>query len=350
MALGEPKDISNRRALTRLAFLLGALVIVDLLLPAVLHRLEVRRYEAGPSFRFENSDLFGLGPVVDYLREHPRGERRRAVFFGDSMIFGYLLDAAEALPAQYERRTPGTRVFNMAINGQELGTSYLVEKAIIDSIDVLFVQEIGTKANPMLGSLIPVDSRDVKRFALDPPQPLEQRLDDGVRRLWRLYREKSRIQAALFGTSTREYLYLNKRDIARRILGPLRGPVRPASEPPLPPGAERPQLLPQPLPSSRTVDRSHPSPEDALVFAIADVARAHRKRVVFLQFEHLGFQPSDTAARFNAVYEPYAERVLIRVPRAFIFDEQHLSPHGCALVAELLARHEAEAARGVARR
>jgi hypothetical protein len=346
----EPEPPPERSALRRLAFMLLALVIVDLCVPSVLHRLEQRRYENGPAFRFENSDLFGLGPLVAYLREHPRGASRRAVFFGNSMIFGYLLAPADALPAQYERRMPGTRAFNMAINGQEMGTSYLVEKAIIDSVDVFFVQEIGDHAHPMLGSLIPVDARDAARFRLDSPDPLEHRLDEGVRRFWRLYRDKSRLQAAMFGTSTRQYLYLNKRDLAKRLLGPLRGPKRPQAEPPLPPGAEEPVLLPIPAPTSTTLDRSHLSAQDRMVVAIADVARAHRKRVVFLQFEHLGFQPTDDTARFNAAYRPYAERVVIRVPRTFIYDEQHLSPHGSALVAELLARHEAEAEKGVARR
>ena len=99
------------------------------------------------TFRFENSDLFALGPLVDYLRDHPRHQRRRVVFFGNSMIFGYFLTPAQAIPAQFQTLQPEARVYNAAVNGQEIGTSYLVGKAIVDSVDTIYVQVIGDKAN-----------------------------------------------------------------------------------------------------------------------------------------------------------------------------------------------------------
>src|SRR3954471_13105026 len=127
----------NRHAARRLVFLLVWLVIFYQFIPVIFPSLLKHRYEGPSALRFENSDLFGLGPLVAYLRENPNRNRRRAVFLGNSMMFGYSLQADEALPAQYEQQRPGTHAFNMAMNGQELGTSYLVSKAVIDSVDIL---------------------------------------------------------------------------------------------------------------------------------------------------------------------------------------------------------------------
>ena len=344
MSLLEPP--TNRSAFRRLAFMILWLIVLDPFVPPILHRLETWRYEGGTAFRFENSDLFGLGPLVSYLREHPRGERRRVVFFGNSLIFGYLLDVADALPAQYEKQVPGTRVFNMAINGQETGTSYLVEKAIIDSVDVIFVQEISRKANPMLGSLIPVTSDDARAFGLQMPDPAEHRMKEWLGRVWRLYGSNERLQAALFGTSTRQYLYLNKRVILKTLLG-SRTRIDKASAPE---PRERPVVLAPRAPVAIARDRRTMSKDEQLVYALADFTRAHRKRIVFLNFEYLGQQPRPEIAQFNAEYAPFAERVVVMVPPTLIFDEQHLHEHGCRLVAAALAKHELEAEKELPRR
>ena len=69
------------RAVRRLAFAVAALVAADRFEPALLRSVEEARYEdPGKDFRFENSDLFGLGPLIAYLREHPRGRQPRVLF------------------------------------------------------------------------------------------------------------------------------------------------------------------------------------------------------------------------------------------------------------------------------
>jgi len=184
----------------RLAFTLLWLLLFDRAVPRLLDVAERRHYEGATVFRFENSDLFGLGPFVEYLREHPRHERRRVVFFGNSMLFGYFLTPEQAIPAQYQRFEPGARVYNAAINGQELGTGYLVGKDILDDVDVLYVQVMGDTANPLLPSLIPVSDADLLRFDLTPPNRAERRLQTWLGRVWQMYRVNDRMQAALFGT------------------------------------------------------------------------------------------------------------------------------------------------------
>lgn len=330
----------------RLIFLVLWLIVFDLLVPPAVRWLEHRRYEIGEPFRFENSDLFGLGPLVSYLREHPRGERRRVVFLGNSMMFGYFLRAAEAVPAQYEQQRPGTRAFNMAINGQELGTAYLVAKDVFDSVDVIFAQVIGDKANPMLPQLIPVDPADARAFELQIPDSFEDRLKRRVGSVWRLYGANERLQAALFGTSTRQYLYLHKRDIAYALLRPIYHPVpRDAAWP-------KPDALPSIVAprAAGPIDRGNLARADRIMFDLAELARAHKKRVVFLHFEYQGRAPGDDLAHFNAAYAPWAERVVVMVPPSLTFDAQHLTAPGCRLVAEVIARHEEQAEKELPRR
>ena len=340
MLATDPGKTARARALRRLSFMLVALLGFDLFVPSTLARLERRHYEGGAAFRFENSDLFALGPVVAYLREHPHSTRRRAVFLGNSMTFGYGLAAEKALPAAFEKRRPEMRAFNLAINGQELGTGYLIAKAIAGSVDVFFVQVIGDLANPMLGALIPVDDHDFARFRLPRPNRLEQQLKSVAGRTWRLYGTTERIQAALFGTSTRQYLYLHKRDI---VLSMLRRRATPArnDESAFAATAAHPTLR---IPRADAASlAAGPTSISGLLRDFAERARVHKKRALFIEYEYDKPLDDSGVAQFNASYAPFAEVVMIHVPRALTNDGQHLNAQGARLVAELLDRHEREA-------
>jgi len=320
------------RTARRLVLTAVWLLLFDLAVPPLLELAERRHYESAAAFRFENSDLFGLGPLVDYLREHPRHERRRVVFFGNSMIFGYFLTPAQAIPAQFQRLQPEARVYNAAVNGQEIGTSYLVGKAMLDSVDVMYVQVVGDKANAMLPSLIRVDDADLRRFHLTAPNRIEARLQAWLGRVWRAYRLNYRMQAALFGTSTRVFLYMHKRDLARAL---------------------RVRTL-QPAPDSWAPISGHISlraphaatmqvPPRSIKTDLAELARSRGKRVVFLEFEWRGGRVDDAeAGAFNAAYAPFAETVIVTVPPEVTFDGQHPVPAAAAQIAEALARHEAQ--------
>ncbi len=327
----------------RLAFAVLWLAVFDQFVPRLLRRVERERYEAGSVFRFENSDLFALGPLVSYLREHPQGNRRRVVFLGNSIIFGYGLAAAEAIPAQFQEQQPGTRVFNAAFNSAGLGSSYLIAKAIVEAVDglVVLIGSPGT-AHDMLPSLIPVEESDRRAFALRPPDRIERRLQS-LAGVWRLYAYRYRLQAALFSTSTRQYVYLHKRDIVRRLVTPFTSP------PPPPPTPWRPS-------DDRAVLRAprSASPLDAegrrqlrqnhqLLCQFADLARSHRKPAVFVQVVDVSVELSDSeAADFNAMFAPFAETVNIGLPPSLRIDTMHLTPQGAHAVAVALSRYDSE--------
>ena len=308
----------------RLLFVVIWLVVADFFIPPILDRAEHARYESGAAFRFDNSDLFALGPMVRYLREHPRGERRRVLFLGNSVIFGYGIDARDALPARYEKRVGNTRVFNAAINGQEMGDIYLISKSVIDSVDTLYVQLIASEgARPILGKLLPVDDADAQRFHLERPNRVETTLESSLGRVWRLYRDNDRLQAAFFGTSTRQYLYLHKREL---LFG--RHPVAETPVHPQPP-------VPLFAPRATTGQRSQLS---RTILDLGSLAVAHRKRIVIIDTQY----PLDAAvADFNATYAPYAEIVIVNVPPALQYDRLHFTPDGADAVATALIAHEA---------
>ena len=90
------------------------------MVPTLQQRVEHDWYENSQVFRFENSDLFALGPLVSYLRQHPRGERPRIAFFGDSVMFGYGLEASTTIPARFQELQPSKKTFNLALNGSGL--------------------------------------------------------------------------------------------------------------------------------------------------------------------------------------------------------------------------------------
>jgi hypothetical protein len=321
----------------RLLFVLLWLLLLDRAVPPLLERAERRHYESGTVFRFENSDLFALGPFVDYLRDHPQHGRRRVVFFGNSMLFGYFLSPAQAIPAQYQRFDPEARVYNAAINGQELGTGYLVGKDILGDVDVLYVQVIGAKANPLLPSLIPIDDADLRRFQLTPPNRVEQRLQSALGRVWNLYRLNYRMQAALFGTSTRVHLYMYKRDLAHLFRVPLLRPDAVAEGGAAGVSVRAPRIA-GPVASGSETQR--------LMIDLAKLARARGKRVVFIAFEWDNSPLGDAeAGAFNASFAPWAETVIVHLPAAVTIDGEHANPAASARVAELLAQHEREVAR-----
>lgn len=311
------------RAGRRLMFVVLWLVLADCFVPSILQRAERTRYEGSVPFRFENSDLFALGPMVRYLREHPHGERRRAVFLGNSIVFGYGISARDAVPAQFETLIGNTRVFNAAINGQELGDSYLVGKAVIDSVDTLFVQLIDREgARPVLGTLIPVDDDDARRFHIERRTAVETTLRSLLGRVWRLYAVNDRLQAALFGTSTRQYLYLHKKEL---LTG--RHP-----EVPLATSSNAPAV-------SLSAPRNGIGSLPRTLLDLAALAKARRKRLVVLDFQSKG--NATAVAEFNAAYAPYAEIITIVVPDSLEYDHMHFTADGAHAVAAALVAHEA---------
>jgi hypothetical protein len=336
MELPHLASLPARSAARRLIFFVLWLAAIDLCVPAVLQRAEHRRYESRDVFRFENSDLFPVAPLVSYLRDNPRSDRRRVVFFGNSMVFGFGVHPDQSVPAMYEHLHPDARVFNMAINGQELGTGDLIGKAILGQVDRLYVQVIGKSAHPMMSSLLDVDEADARAYGLVLPSPLEKRLETLLTRVWRLWGARYRLQAAFFGTSTRQYLYLHKQEFVRRLLGRYRAtPPNPLPEAPPDIRLRAPRAAVPPLPAELASRHEKP------LLNLADRARASRKPTTFIEFEYRDHRSNDRhVAAFNAAYAPYAEIVIITLPREVTTDGQHLTAEGALGVARALTAHE----------
>jgi len=333
------KPHSSASVIRRLAAAVVVLAVIDQFVPAEVARAERERYESTGPVRFESSDVFGLGPMVAYLQQHPSSDRPRVAFLGDSVIWGYSLQPGESLPAQFQRFEPGVQVLNLGINGLGNINTYLVGKAIIDSLDTLYVLAGRPDVERPLEQLIPIDQADLQRFELTPPSAVERRLQS-LLGFWHLYSDSYRLQAAWFGTSTRVYSYLHKSDLARRLVGQAqpgiatiaqtedRGTARlvltDRGESSGPPDAARRLYLRQAQP---------------LLWDFASLAGARQKRVVFIEMNNHS-KPLDREVRgdLNAVFAPYATFLRIYVPPALMIDVHHLTAEGSLAVAQALRR------------
>lgn len=327
----------SRPVVRRLVLIVLMLAAVDALVRPLLARFEHARYEGSTPFRFENSDLFGLGPLVEYLNEHPRGERPRTVFVGNSVIWGYGLAAHQALPAQYEALDSSHRVYNVAINGFDTGNAFLIAKAMGSTIDRLYVLLQGGTAHARLPDLIPIAADDAQRFRLTLPSRIEQRLRDGLS-VWQLYRHAYRLQMAMFGTSTRQFIYLNKSDWVRSLVGRSRAAQAQTAD--VMAGGvvlRAPALLDGEIPDAQPGERA------GLLWSFAELARLHDWRVTFLHLPGYSHTiPEADIPAFNAISAPYARVVIADIDRAMTFDGQHLTAAGARTFAQALLDFERE--------
>jgi hypothetical protein len=329
----------RRRPARRLLVAAVILASLDIIEPRVLSSLEARRYEdLSTDFRFENSDLFGVGPLIDYLREHPGGRQPRVMFLGNSVTYGYGLSAADAVPGQFQRLDRSEKIFNAGVNGLESGSAYLIAKASRAAVNHIYILTRTTAlVSPTLARRIPVDPDDAQRFGLPAPTGLERSVA-AVTNRWGLYRDAYRMQAALFGTSSRQFLYLNKGAAMRGIVAAVR-----AAETPPPQSIEE-------VEARTPVASSMPTPErlEALRLSsplilrqLADVFRAGPASVVVLQVPGFADWLPDTTsvADFNRAYGPHLRIVMLDIPRRHLeYDGMHLTAAGAATTARALWR------------
>jgi hypothetical protein len=307
-------------AARRLIVAVLCLAAFDQLVPAILQRAEHHRYEDRETFRFQNSDLFALGPLVAYLREHPRGDRPRTMFLGNSVIFGFGLAPEEAVPGVFQSRHPETKVFNAAVNGFELGSNEVVAVAVSAAVDQLYVLRGSDKVEPRLGLMIPVQQYD-GRF--ERPNQQERRLQSFLG-FWNLYSSTYRLQAAWFGTSTREYVHRLLRPAKPMTFIPTDGEVRT--------GAPRSAVVPSAERQDQLRRRDRP------LWNLCRLTADGRLRVTVLQIgpPAPGSDGDAEIADFNAACEPYARIVTLLIPPALMYDGRHLTPTGARRVAEAL--------------
>ena len=334
----------RRSVWRRLAVCLAVLAVVDHAVVPVLNVAEVKRYESDVQVRFENSDLFLLGPLAQYLQEHPVGPRPRAVFFGNSVIWGYALNAQAAIPSQFQRLAPDVRVLNFGVNGFETGSAYLMSKAIIDAVDAFYLFPIGDDAHSLLPKLIEVSAEDAQRFNLTLPSRFERAFDRLIG-FWRLRRYSYRLQGAWFGTSSRQYVYLHKGEWVRRLLG-QGAPGIGAGPEGLPPAPR--ELAGWDAP----VAEQEVSPEEAarlagrypLVWEYAQLLQRHRKYGAIVELARGTATISrEDRGLLNAYFHPYVIVAQLSVPDSWFIDNVHCTEEGTLAVAWTLYEHTAKA-------
>jgi hypothetical protein len=319
-----------------LLFAVAALAVLDRFEPALLRSLEEARYEdPAKDFRFENSDLFGLGPLVAYLREHPRGEHARVMFLGNSVIWGYELATSDALPAQYQRLDRSAKVFNVGLNGFRMGSLFLAAKAAVEGVDLMYVLRVPREepyVHAILPRLIPVDDGDLARFHLTRPDETERLLSLSVNH-WRLYRDSYRLQAAIFGSSTRQFLYLHKGALVRSLMARVRAERASdvASDETV--TIEVPVSAAMPDAARQTSLRAQ-SPD---LWEFGDLFLSRRRQGVLLQIPGHSVELTNAAiADFNRVFAPYARVLVLHIPPTLMSDGTHLTSAGAARVARAL--------------
>jgi hypothetical protein len=309
------------------------LAALDPLIPGWLASAETRRYESDAAFRFEQSDVFALGPLVAYLREHPQGPRPRIAFLGDSTVWGYGVPAEDTVSAQFQMRAPQDRVLNLGMNSTETGDMYLMAKSILDVVATLYVfDRVPGVRHQQLPQLIPVAHDDLTRFGLTPPTHAS---GNELLSFWRLFRHSYRLQAAYLGTSARVFLYarlaaagrgLGRRPDARTAetsadAAAIGADSRSA---PAPPSAERAALL----------ARRHP-----LLWDFAQMVRDRRRTAVFVEMaSNAHTLPADERADLNAQFGPDVRFVLVDVPPTLMIDGSHLNRAGAGALADILLR------------
>ena len=338
-----PSRGSAPSAWRRFAVCFVVLVAVDQAVIPVLHVSEARRYESEAQVRFENSDLFLVGPLTEYLQKRPIGQKRRVVFFGNSLVWGYLLDGQNAIPSVFQRLAPDVRVFNFAVNGFESGSAYLISKALIDSVDVYYLFHVGQRAHPLLAKLVPVSAEDAKRFRLETPSRFEQALDR-LMGFWRLRRYAPRLQGAWFGTSTRQYLYLHKGEWVRRLLGRNQAAQAPTAQE-MSPGLERAGWEASVAPRAVSKeDAARVAERYPLLWDYAQLLASHRKYGAIIEYVRQTYPMNDEDRRvFNAYFQPYVVVAKLTVPDTwFASDGRHFASAGTHAIAKMLYEHTAD--------
>ena len=309
------------------------LAALDRLIPGWLASAEASRYESETARRFEQSDVFALGPLVSYLREHPRGPRPRIAFLGDSVVWGYGVAADDTVAARFQARAPAEHVLNLGMNRTDTGDMYLIAKSVLDTVETLYVFHRRPRVmHRQLPQLIPVSDDDLTRFELTPPAHAS---GNELLSFWRLFRDSYRIQAAGLGTSTRVFTYSRLVTAGKAL---RRGPDRPAADVAVdptvigvdsgiaaaPPSAERAALL----------SRRH-----ALLWDFAQMVRDRHRTAVFVELAtNKVALEADERADLNARFGPEVRFVLVEVPPPLMIDGSHLNRTGAVALAEILWR------------
>ena len=79
-----------------------------------------------------------------------------------------------------------------------------------------------------------------------------------------------------------------------------------------------------------------------LLWDYAELVRAHRKRAVVVEIDHLDVSSpilQRDRADLNLIFRPHVSFVVLSIPPVFRFDARHLTERGTRAVAQALRRH-----------
>ena len=335
----------GRSVIRRFAVCLLLLAAVDQAVIPILHFSESKHYRSAALGRFPNSDLFPLGPLVDYLEENPAGSKPRVAFLGDSRVWGYQLEAEDAIPAVFQRLAPNVEVLNLGINGFQNGSDYLLSKRLLGSVDsfYLFFHEDPKhqQADPLLPTLIRVDPADAARFGLRPSSKLQIWLGR-VAAQWHLARYSYRLQAAWFGTSTRQACALFLKDLMMAHSAQKPVPATNSLKGGTAEGASAAVFYEAPTYSGSVSveETARLAKRYPFLWNYAGLLARSGRRGFFIEFSTAETVMSkQDAALFNAHFSPYATIVRLTIPDSWFLDKRlHMTREGASGVARLLAR------------
>jgi|GEM_PF-957938 len=152
-----------------------------------------------------------------YLQRYVAGQRGRSpiVFLGDSVLWGYRLPADDAAASLLRRRFPRQSIVNLSYEGGSSANTYFMLRYLLASFvrPTLVVFSVNSKEtnsadsaysrlHPSLEALVTplLSSADRKLLTLQPPPTVASHLEAGVADVWGLYRYRTDIREAFFGT------------------------------------------------------------------------------------------------------------------------------------------------------
>jgi len=343
MSLGEAPPAqagpAARSVCRRFGVCLLVLLAVDQAVPALLRRAEARHYESDAPLRFKSFDLFPLGPLTDYLREHPVGPMPRTGFFGNSVMWGYLLDGPQTISCAFARLAPEARVLDFSAAGFQGASSYLIAKRVVDDLDAFYIyidkRTDHGDTHPLLPKVIAISEADAAAFGLKVAGPGRRALDR-LAGVWKLRRDSYRLQAAWFGTSTQQAIRL----WAEALFNRLKAPADRGAAVGVAPREQARWHAPADAAPISDEERARLAAAHPVVWRFAQLLAEHHRPGVFFQFAG-PTQPIAEAElpAFNAAFDGITIATLTMPAGWYQDDGVHVTAKGAEGIARALRDH-----------
>ncbi|HVS46303.1 MAG TPA: hypothetical protein VMS32_06505 [Verrucomicrobiae bacterium] len=152
-----------------------------------------------------------------YLQRYVVGQRGRSpiVFLGDSMLWGYRLRSDDAAASLLRRQFSHQPIVNLSYEGGSSANTYFMLRYLlasgvrpalvvfnVNSKETNIADSAYSRLHPSLEALVTplLSSADRKLLTLQPAPTLGSHLEADVASVWQLYRYRTDLREALFGT------------------------------------------------------------------------------------------------------------------------------------------------------